>query len=349
MPLRPNLIERLLIHNGIIPTILLDTGVSMFQASALLTAGDIRLFNYLKENDHTLEELKKKTSCSLHGLQVVLTCMINLGYINKKGNYFSLSKSMKRSFPVDLFPQMVPFFRSVNEKLNNSTEAVINNPSGGIMGWDFVKTGEVGKSYQILMRWLGLSSVKEVVSRINMPISPKRMLDIGGSHGLFCVEFCRKYPGLKATVLDWAIGLENAKITLEQEKDVAGQIDLFECDFEKDNLPAGKFDFIFLGNIIHGMDEDANQLLFEKIAKVTSDNAVIAILDQYSNVKGSLFVKGVSSLIGWNLFLFSGGQAYDFDLVRKWLENFDFHSVKLTHLKRSPGFSFITAQKQPRE
>lgn len=181
MPLRPNLIERLLIKNGIIPTILLDTGVSMFQASVLLTAGEIRLFNYLKENDHTFEELKKKTSCSLHGSRVVLTCMLNLGYINKKGDYFSLSKSMKRSFPIDLFPEMVPFFRSVNEKLNNSTEAVINNPSGGIMGWDFVKAGEVGKSYQTLMRWLGLSSVKEVVSRINMPISPERMLDIGGS------------------------------------------------------------------------------------------------------------------------------------------------------------------------
>lgn len=346
MPLRPDLIERLLIKIGIIPTILLDTGVSMFQASALLTAGDIRLFNHLKENDCTLEELEKKTSCSMNGLKVLLTCMTNLGYITKKRDYFSLSKSMKRSFPIDLFPEMVPFFRSVNEKLNNSTEAVIHNPSGGIMGWDFVKTGEVGKSYQVLMRWLGLSSVKEVVSRINMPISPKRMLDIGGSHGLFCVEFCRKYPEMKATVLDWAIGLENAKITLKQEKDVAGQIDLFECDFEKEDLPDRKYDFIFLGNIIHGLDEDANQLLFEKIAKVTSDDAIIVILDQYSNVKGSIFVKGVSSLIGWNLFLFSGGQAYDFDIVRRWLGNFDFHSAKLTHLKRSPGFSFISAQKQ---
>jgi len=346
MPLRPNLIERLLIHKGIIPSVLLDTGVSMFQASALLTAGDIRLFNHLKNAALTLEEISEKTSCSFHGLQVLLTCMINLGYVNKKGNYYSLSKAMQRSFPIELFPDMVPFFRTVNEKLNNSTEAVKNNPPGGIMGWDFVKSGEVGKSYQAAMRWLGSSTVKEVISRIKIPISPKKMLDIGGSHGLYCVEFCRKYSALKATVLDWAIGLENAKITLTQEKDVAKQIDLFECDFEKDNLPREKYDFVFLGNIIHGLNEDANQVLFKKIADATTSNATITILDQYSNVKGSPFVKGVASLIGWNLFLFAGGRAYDFDVVKKWLENYGFYSVTLTHLKRSPGFSFITANKK---
>lgn len=168
------------------------------------------------------------------------------------------------------------------------------------------------------------------------------MLDIGGSHGLYCVEFCRKYPALKATVLDWAIGLENAKITLAQEKDVAQQIDLYEANFEKENLPSENYDFVFLGNIIHGLDEEANKALFKKIADATTSSATIAILDQYSNVKGSAFVKGVASLTGWNLFLFAGGRAYDFDVVKRWLENYGFYSVTLTHLKRSPGFSLIT-------
>lgn len=346
MPLRPNLIERLLINNGIIPTALLDTGVSMFQASALLTAGDIRLFNHLTKSSLTLEEISQKTSCSIHGLQVLLTCMINLGYVNKKENYYSLTKAVQRSFPIDLFPDMVPFFRAVNEKLNNATEAVRTNPPGGLMGWDMVKSGEIGNSYQAAMRWLGSSTVKEVVARIKMPASPKKMLDIGGSHGLYCVEFCKKYPDLKATVLDWAIGLENAKITLTLEKDVAQHIDLYEADFEKENLPPEKYDFVFLGNIIHGLTEDANQILFKKIADVTASNATVAILDQYSNIKGSPFVKGVASLIGWNLFLFAGGKAYDFDSVKRWLKRYGFYSITLTHLKRSPGSSFITAQKK---
>ena len=75
------------------------------------------------------------------------------------------------------------------------------------------------------------------------------------------------------------------------------------------------------------------------------DNGVIAILDQYTNVKGSLFAKGVASLLGWNLFAFAGGRAYDFDVVKQWLEEEGFHSISLTPLRQSPGFSFIKAQK----
>lgn len=346
MPLRPNLIERSLIRIGIIPTVLLDTGVSMFQASALLTAGDIRLFNHLQKEALTLDQLSQKTSCSLYGLQVLLTCMMNLGYVLKKGNQYSLSKAMQRSFPIELFPDMVPFFRALNEKLNNATEAVRSNPAGGLMGWDMVKAGVVGHSYQAAMRWLGSSTVAEVVARLKMPLTPTKMLDISGSHGLFCVEFCRKYPALRATVLDWAIGLENAKLTLTQQTDVAARMDLVECDFEQEPLPAENYDFVFLGNIIHGLTEAGNQALFKKIADATAPNGYLAILDQYSNVEGSAFEKGVASLIGWNLFLFAGGRAYGFEVVKGWLKSCGFYGVRLTHLKRSPGFSFISAQKK---
>jgi hypothetical protein len=346
MPLKPNLIERMLINVGVIPTVLLDSGVSQFQASALLTAGDIRLFNHLKSGPLTLEELSRKTDCSPRGLEILLNCMIPLGYINKKGNQYSLTKAMLRSFPIDLFPDMVLFFRSLNENLNNATKAVKTDPPGGLVGYEMMKNGDVATSFQVAMRWLGSSTVKEVISRIKLPISPKRMLDIGGSHGLYCVEFCRKYPDLKATVLDWAVGLENAKITLTQETDVASRIDLFEADFEKENLPAEKFDFMFLGNIIHGLTIQGNKLLLKKITEATAHNGVIAILDQYANVKGSLFVRGVASMIGWNLFAFAGGRAYDFDVVRDWLDEAGFRSVTLTHLRQAPGFSVIKAQKK---
>jgi hypothetical protein len=346
MPLKPNFIERILINVGIIPTVLLDSGVSLFQASALLTAGDIRLFNHLKNGPLTLEEISQKTTCSHRGVEILLNSMIPLGYVKKEGNRYKLTKAMLRSFPIDLFPDMVLFFRSLNENLNNATKAVKTDPAGGLVGYEMMKDGEVATSFQVAMRWLGSSTVKEVISRMKLPISPKRMLDIGGSHGLYCVEFCRKYPDLKATVLDWAVGLENAKITLTQEKDVASRIDLFEADFEKENLPAEKFDFMFLGNIIHGLNEEGNKLLLKKIAHATATNGAITILDQYANVKGSLFVKGVAAMIGWNLFAFAGGRAYDFDVVKEWLVEAGFHSVSLTHLRQAPGFSFIKAQKR---
>lgn len=51
-------------------------------------------------------------------------------------------------------------------------------------------------------------------------------------------------------------------------------------------------------------------------------------------------------MIGWNLFAFAGGRVYDFDVVKQWLEELGFLSVSITHLRQSPGFSFIKAQKK---
>ncbi|HMQ06534.1 MAG TPA: methyltransferase [Saprospiraceae bacterium] len=344
MPLKPNFLERFLINRGIIPGPLLDVGMSMFQSSALLTAGEIQLFNHLK-SPLTLEEIGEKTKCSHQGLQILIECLIHLGYINKKENHYSLSKAMKDSLTIELFPEMVPFFKFQIQKSADSHIAVRDNPPGGIVGWEFVKSGEIGKSYQTTMRWLASNTVDEVVSIIKFDAIPTKMLDIGGSHGLYCVKFCKKFQGLSATVLDWEIGLENARQTLVQEEELADRIDLFQCDFVEEDLPVG-YDFVFLGNIIHGLTEEGNQKLFKKIAESTMKQTTIAILDQFTNVKGSSFVKGVASLVGWNLFLFTGGKAYDFNAVKKWLEKCGFSSARLTHLRRSPGFSLLTAHKK---
>src|SRR4030095_17063293 len=97
MPLKPNFIERFLIHKGIIPSALLDVGISMFQASAVLTSGDIKLFNHLKNSSLTLKELSSKTECPADALQVLLTCMRNIGYVTKNRDHYTLSKEMQSS------------------------------------------------------------------------------------------------------------------------------------------------------------------------------------------------------------------------------------------------------------
>ncbi len=43
------------------------------------------------------------------------------------------------------------------------------------------------------------------------------MLDIGGSHGYFSVELCRRYAGLRAVVLDLDQAVEQAAPSLEAE------------------------------------------------------------------------------------------------------------------------------------
>lgn len=171
------------------------------------------------------------------------------------------------------------------------------------------------------------------------------MIDVGGSHGLYCVAMCRKYPDLRATVLDWPIGIESANETLRQETDVADRIDTVAADFNNDDLPAGH-DFAFLGNIIHGNSPEQNRRLFDKLAHATTDRGMIGIVDQFSNLSGSRFTRSVASLAGWGLFLFANGRAYAIDEVKSWLNEAGFAQTDVRPLKKTPGFTLFTAQKE---
>ncbi len=346
MPLRPNFIERQIIKAGLVPGPLLDLGIGSFTTAAFIGAGQVDLFRKMNEGPAALSELAHKTGTKERALENLLNALEPLGYVERKNGQYMLTKYAKKTVPIDTFHEMTPFFKEQTLRNIKGTKKALREASEeGVIGYDAVRGGEFGKSYQVSMRWLASGTVKEVTKKLKLPKGATRMLDIGGSHGLYCVEMCRKHSQLKATVLDWPIGIENAKETLEQETDVADRIDTVEGDFIKGELPRG-YDLAFLGNIIHGFSPEENKDLFQKIADSTTEKGTIGILDQFDNLSGSKFTRSVASLIGWNLFLFANGRAYDVEEVKGWLKEAGFPYSKVKPLKQSPGFTLLEAKKQ---
>lgn len=343
MPLKPNFIERFLIDKGLIPGILLDVGISTFQYWALIGAMEIGLFEALKDGAQDIASLAQKTGASERGIETLVRALEPLGYLESSNGRYGLSKAAQRSLPIDQLKAMAPFFKHQMLAYADVARGIREAPEEGIYGWKHVQSGEVGRSYQASMRWLASGSVDEVVKKVDLPEGATKMLDVGGSHGLYTVAFCRKYPELRGTVLDWAIGLEAAQQTLDENPDVADRIDLVERDFEQEALPEG-YDFALLGNIIHGIGPEGNRELFGKLARATTSRGMVAIVDQFAGVKGSKFARGVAALIGFNLFLFSGGRAYPYEDVRRWLADVGFAEVGHKNL-RQPGFSLVMGRK----
>lgn len=345
MPLRPNFIERLLIRWGKIPGPLLDMGLPSFSAAALLGAGEIELFREMDRGAASLGELADRTGSKQRALQNLLQVLEPLGYVEQSGGKYALSDYARKTVPVEIFHDMIPFFKEqMVRNVRDVGRALREEPEEGIFGWDKVRGGEVGRSYQVSMRWLAGTTVEEVSGKLPAPKGEGRMLDVGGSHGLYCVEMCRKNPELHATVFDWPVGIENARQTLEEESDVADRIDTLEGDFHHDDFP-GNQDLVFLGNIIHGNSPRQNRDLFRRIAEATNPQGVIGIVDQFDNISGSQFTRSVASLIGWNLFLFANGRAYEVNQVKEWLAEAGFGGAKVHALRKSPGFTLLTARK----
>lgn len=343
MPLQPNVLERFLINRGFVPGLLVDLGIPLFQLFAMLGAMEIGFFRHLDENPADVPTLVERTGASKRGVERLVQVLEPLGYIEQENGRYRLT-DLAREMPIDLLEPMATFFKSQTVTLSEVGRGLREAPEDGVYGWEHVQSGEVGRGYQASMRWLASGTVDEVVDSINLPEGARRMLDLGGSHGLYTVAFCEKYPELTGSVLDWEIGLEEAKKTLDEHPEMDDRIDLVERDFEEEELPEG-YDFAFLGNIIHGIDPEGNRELFGKLSRATTDRSMVGIVDQFSGIEGSRFSRTVSGLVGLNLFLFSGGRSYDAEDVKEWLADVGFTENTLYDLNQ-PGFSLLVAWKE---
>lgn len=361
MPLEPNLIERRLIKKGKIPGLMLDGAIGPWSGQAVSAALETGLLGAVRERPMTVLELAKATGSAERGVEVLVRALVPLGYLEAVDDgaepRYRLTDAADASLPdQDLEVQGTWFREQAKVAYEGATEAVREAPEGGVMGWEMVQDGEVGRGYQAQMRWLASDLVDPVVSAVDLPDGAERMIDLGGSHGLYTVALLEEHPGLEGTILDWPIGLENAEETLEDRPEMADRVELVEGDFEEDDELPGGNDLAFLGNIVHGLDEEGNRELFGKISEATTDRGMVAIVDQVEDPPsgGGLlpfdptdtsFARGVAALVGWGLFLFSGGRSHAYDDLVSWLAEAGFEDPQHTPLKESPGFSLITARK----
>lgn len=343
MPVLPNVLERFFARRGKIPPLLLDGPVPLFQIGVMIAAMELEVFERLDEGPKELAGLARETGASERGLQNLLDALVPLGYVEEDGGTYRLTPVAADRLPIGDLATMAPFFRAQAELHLEATRGVREAPEDGVFGWEPVRSGEVGRGYQAAMRWLGSLTVDEVAGKVNLSPPPRRMLDVGGAHGLYTVAFCEKHPDLEGTVLDWEIGLASARRTLEEHPETADRIELLERDFEREELPGG-YDLAFLGNIVHGLSPEGNRELFDKLADATTGRGVLALVDQLAGVSGSRFARTMAALMGFNLFLFSGGRSYEYERLRGWLADAGFPSCERKDL-RQPGFSLVVARK----
>ncbi|HEX6595834.1 MAG TPA: class I SAM-dependent methyltransferase [Acidimicrobiales bacterium] len=100
----------------------------------------------------------------------------------------------------------------------------------------------------------------------------KTVLDLGGLHGEYSLEFNRR--GLKATMQDMPGMIEVARKKGRLE---AAGVELYEGSFF-DTVPDGPFDLAFCSGITHTFGADGNLALFGNLRKVVAPGGGVAVV-----------------------------------------------------------------------
>jgi predicted O-methyltransferase YrrM len=168
------------------------------------------------------------------------------------------------------------------------------------------------------------------------------LLDIGSGPATYPIALCRKYPHLRATVFDLAATLEITRRYVARAG-LESRIRLAQGDYRSDPI-AGRYDLIFLSNIIHGEGDEENQRLMAKLYAKISAGGRIVVKDHI--LDSSLTHPPVGAIFSLLMLLTTqSGRCYGFDEIKTWLEQAGFHGVTQIDLPPPLTSSLVVAKK----
>lgn len=183
--------------------------------------------------------------------------------------------------------------------------------------------------------------IGDVRDKIVLPRNPKRLLDIGGSHALYSIECCRKYPSLSAMVMDFENAIQHTA-AIVQESGMEKRIALLGGDFTKTEIPQEQ-DGVLMFNIIHGFREEDSRMLVVRSLRALKPGGKLYILEQMrEKSQRSGIAQFVPLMVGLNILNEIGGNIYSFEQVKRWCE--DASAVKRFRL-RLPGVTLVEVTK----
>jgi len=286
MPVTPNFIERMILlklHKGPGPFLDLLGGMAFKAVSVALK---LDIFESLNSGPLTAAEIAHRMKASERGIQLLLNALEAIGYVKQQGGRWGyLDEAIRRG-----------------ETPTLTWEWLDQHPDG----WD---------NYNAAMMATARMADPEVIAKVKLPVTARRLLDVGGGHGLHAINFCSRYPDLSATILDWPPTRKMAEANIA----AAGmdkRVSFREGDFWTDDLGSG-YDVALLFNIIHMYLPDKNIELLQK----------------------------VGGLIGLDLFVEVNGQTYPPQDIAGWLRQAGLTNPCEILLRKSPGFALVVGTK----
>lgn len=187
------------------------------------------------------------------------------------------------------------------------------------------------------------TNVREVGGKIPVSKNHTKLLDLGGSHGLYSIELCKRHPHLTATINDLPPVKKYAEECIAQQK-MSQKVSFMPADFMKDELPKN-VDIILAFNIIHGHNMSENETLAKKIYNCLNNGGMCVILEQIKGIGGSSQMsRATTAYMALNLLHQASAKTYTKNEIDDFVSKAGFKKTELKQLN-APGFGLVICYK----
>src|SRR5262245_4832516 len=298
---------------------LMGLASSHVEARIVQTAVELKIFDAMEQSPKSAVDIARKLNLEVHATELILHALAALKLLRKKVDRFSLAEVAKK-YLLPRSPQyvggMIHFDASLWNCWQQLPEAVRTGKSvrpADMYQDDPEETETFINGMDSLVKARGDAEVLANAIDWHDVID---LLDVGSGPATYPIALCQRFPNLRATIFDLPATL---KITERYVRKASMQrrIELIAGNYRNDPIP-GRYDAIFLSNIIHGENYERNRALIRKLASGLRPGGRIVIKDHIldaSRIKPP--VGAIFSLL--MLLTTEGGRCYSFAEIKTWM------------------------------
>jgi SAM-dependent methyltransferase len=288
------------------------------EARIIQAAVELGIFDLFRNQHLSARAVSSVLRTDLRATELLLNALTALGLLEKSGEDFYTTPVSRKYLLRDsahYFGDMILFEASLWSCWERLADAIrtgkpVRTPD--MYQYDAKETGYFINGMDSLVKARGDA---EVVADVLDWSAVTEMLDLGSGPATYPIQLCRRFPDLRATIFDLP-GTMNLTERFVREAGLADRVRLVTGDYRTDTIP-GRYDVIFMSNIIHGESHAENERLMSKLVSNLVPGGRLIVKDHILDENRTHPPVGaVFSLL--MLLTTQGGQCYTFAEVKAW-------------------------------
>src|SRR5436190_7640848 len=257
------LLERMALWLNLAPLPLVDTQVAFNAARAIMAGAELGIYESIGKDSKNAGQIASDCKTDPAATIQLINCLVGLGYLNYDNGQYSVKKKFHKwllpGSPSNLIGKLK--FQLYEWNWMSHLEDFVR--TGKPMNFHYEMSAKEWASYQDGMRDLSINAAKELGKKLKLPKGASKMLDIGGSHGLYSIELCKNNPGLSSTILELPGAIDQAS-KIAAADGLTDSIKYQAGNALTDDTGENKYDLVMINNVVHHFTKEQNLALAKK-------------------------------------------------------------------------------------
>jgi len=249
----------------------------------IAAVGYFDFFNFIRKHPSDIEGISRSLKIKKRPLDVMLTLFKAYGFIEEKDNRFYLSDIADDYLSSKSFFDLSYYVGSLKDRpacMEMRKVLITGKPAD----WAAIKKREdwatsmenidFARSYSSGVNGRGAYLAKGLANAVDLS-KYKKLLDIGGSTGIYSATLLEKYPNLKAAVFEKPPVNKIAEFLIKKSR-LKDRINVITGNMFKENFPEN-YDVHLLSHVVHDWDFDKIRYILESSYKSLNPGGMVII------------------------------------------------------------------------